>query len=82
MGGYTKGSETKGGERKGNAFYHQIWVLPWGGKKNQKEEKAEVPWVLWKGGLAIGSGTAYAMAIVTSAFNNSDHSNYVLPLVP
>jgi hypothetical protein len=48
--------------------------------KNQKEEE-EVPWVLWKGRLAIGSGTAYAMAIVASAFN-SDHSNYVLPLVP
>jgi hypothetical protein len=52
------------------------------GKKNQKEEEEEVPWVLWKGGLAIGSGTAYAMAIVASAFDNSDHSNYVLPLVP
>jgi hypothetical protein len=48
-------------------------------KKNQKEE--EVPSLLWKSGLAIGSGTAYAMAIVASAVN-SDHSNYVFPLVP
>jgi hypothetical protein len=28
-----------------------------------------VPWVLWKGALAIGAGTAAAMAIVASAFS-------------
>jgi hypothetical protein len=28
MGGYMKGSETKGGERKGSGFHHHGWVLP------------------------------------------------------
>ncbi len=36
-------------------------------KKQEKREKKKVPWVLWKGALAIGVGTAAAMAIVTSA---------------
>jgi putative flippase GtrA len=35
-------------------------------------------WVLWKGALAIGSGTAAAIAIMASVFN-CFHPNYVDP---
>ncbi len=35
-------------------------------RKKRKRKKTKVPWVLWKGGLAIGLGTAAAMAIVAS----------------
>ncbi len=46
-------------------------------KKNQKNQKKEVPWVLWKGSTwLLAGGTAVAMAILTSALIR-DHQNYV-----
>jgi hypothetical protein len=35
-----------------------------------------VPWVLWKGSLAMGGGAAAAMIIVGSPFS-SDHPNFL-----
>jgi hypothetical protein len=36
----------------------------------------KIPWVLWKGALALGRGTTTAMAIMTCTLL-SDHQNYV-----
>jgi len=47
----------------------------WGMKRLKKN----VPWVLWKGALAIGVGITIAMAIAVNVFN-SYHPNYVLSL--
>ncbi len=70
-----KGNETKGGETamilatmdEGSRGFKRKGRIP--KKTRKKKKKREVPWVLWKGALAIGAGTAAAMAIVASAFS-------------
>jgi hypothetical protein len=42
--------------------------------------KFYIPWLSWKGALAIGVGKLAAMAIMANTFN-SDHPNYVLHIV-
>jgi hypothetical protein len=49
-----------GGESNGCGFHHHGWEGVEGGKKNQKKK---VPWVLWKGALAIVAGKATAMVL-------------------
>jgi hypothetical protein len=66
------GGQMKGGLTKGSGFRH-----PGHEKKIVKNQK--VTWVLLcNGAPAIGVGIAAAMAIVNSAFKNSDHLNYLL----
>ncbi len=58
-------------------FHHHGWVGRVGAvKKENQKQKSPMRWVLSKGALAIGAGTAISMAIVASAFN-SDHPNHV-----
>jgi len=38
-----------------------------------------VPWVLWKGALAIGAGTAVTVLAIMSRACLTDHPNHVCP---
>jgi hypothetical protein len=63
-----KGNETKGGETAMTlATMDGSRGFKRKGKRPKKKRKKKVPWVLWKGALAIGAGMAAAMAIVAMA---------------
>jgi hypothetical protein len=68
-----KGNETKGGEMAmtlatmdGSRGFKRKGKRP---PQKKKKRSKMVPWVFWKGALAIGAGMAAAMAIVASAFS-------------
>jgi hypothetical protein len=66
------GGQRKGGLTKCSGFRHHR-------NEKKKVKNQKVTWVLLcNGAPAIGAGTAAAMAIVNSAFKNSDHVNYLL----